>query len=80
MGKNNDLISKSELLTALIHCKGLDRQSFEALIEFLKDYPVDVNMDNIKKQICEKAICSDIEPSHIQLKDLMKILDEGGVE
>lgn len=76
----DDLISKSELLTALIHCKGLGRKSFESLIEFLENYPVDVNMEKIKEQIYEKGICSGYEEQgFIRIKDLMKILDEGGI-
>lgn len=73
----NDLISKSELLTALIHCKGLGRKSFEALIEFLEDYPIDVNMEKIKEQINEM----DIPLYETKIKNnIMDILDKGGIE
>lgn len=76
----NDLISKSELLTALIHCKGLGRKSFEALIEFLDNYPTEVNMDSIKEQIKKKtAHWVFDEDGVIRIKDLMDILDKGGV-
>ena len=76
----NDLISKSELLTNLIHCKGLGRRSFEALIEFLEDYPTDVNMDNIKEQI-KNASANYIFDRHnvVRAEDVMIILDKGGV-
>lgn len=72
----DDLISKSELLTNLIHCKGLGRQSFEALIKFLEDYPVDVNMEKIKEQINEMDI--PLYETKIK-KNIMNILDKGGV-
>ena len=76
----DDLISKSELLTSLIHCKGMGRQSFQALIEFLEDYPIDVNMDKIKEEIYNKGVCSsNEEQGFIRIKDLMDILDKGGV-
>ena len=76
----DDLISKSELLTNLIHCKGLSRLSFGALIEFLEDYPTEVNMDNIKEQIEHKtAHWVFDEDGVIRIGDLMDILDKGGV-
>lgn len=73
----NDLISKSELLTNLIHCKGLGRASFQALIDFLDDYPIDVNMDNVKEQIIDMDIPSEYE--NLIKDNLMEILDKGGV-
>lgn len=76
----DDLISKSELLTNLIHCKGLGRQSFEALINFLEGYPTEVNMDNIKEQIKHKAYHWIFdEEGVVRINDLMDILDKGGV-
>lgn len=73
----DDLISKSELLTNLIHCKGLSRLSFGALINFLEDYPIEVDMDNIKKQIIDMDIPSEYE--NLIKDNLMEILDKGGV-
>ena len=73
----DDFISKSELLTNLIHCKGLSRLSFGALIEFLEDYPIEVDMDNIKKQIIDMDIPSEYE--NLIKDNLMEILDKGGV-
>ena len=76
----NDLISKSELLTNLIHCKGLGRESFQALINFLEDYPTEVNMDNIKEQIKEESANWIFDKDNvIRVSDLMDILDNGGV-
>lgn len=76
----DDLISKRELLTNLIHCKGLGRESFQSLINFLEYYPTEVNMDNIKKQI-EKKTAHWVfdEDGVIRIGDLMDILDKGGV-
>lgn len=76
----DDLISKSELLTNLIHCKGLSRLSFGALINFLEDYPTEVNMDNIKEQIKEKSTNYIFDKNNvIRIEDLIDILDKGGV-
>lgn len=76
----DDLISKSELLTNLIHCEGLGRQSFKALIKFLEDYPTEVNIDNIKEQIKKKSSDYIFDSDNvIRIEDLMYILDEGGV-
>lgn len=74
----NDLISKSELLTNLIHCKGLGRHSFQALIDFLGDYPIDVDMDKIKEQIEETDIPSEYEK--LIKKNIIDILNKGGVK
>ena len=70
----DDLISKSELLTNLIHCKGLGRGSFQALISFLEDYQTEVNMDKIKEQIKKKtAHWVFDEEGVIRIGDLMDI-------
>lgn len=75
-----DLISKSELLTSLIHCKGMGRGSFQALISFLEDYPTEVNMDNIKEQIKKKSSDYIFDKNNvIRIEDVMNILDKGGV-
>lgn len=68
----SDLISKSKLMLALIHCKGLSLKSFEAIIEFLENYPIEVNMDKIKEQIFEKGVI-------VYVEELIDVLDKGGV-
>ena len=73
----NDLISKSEFITSLIDCKELTLGSFEIVSKFLEDYPIRVNMDNIKEQINNIDITSEYE--EFIKKDLMNILDKGGV-
>lgn len=76
----DDLISKSELLTKLIHCKELTLGSFEALEKFLENYPTEVNMGNIKEQIKNKtAHWVFDEDGVLRIRDLMDILDKGGV-
>ena len=70
----NDLISKKELLTNLIHCKGLGRGSFQALIDFLEDYPIEVDLDSIKEQI----IIMD-ELSLKSKRNVIDILNKGGI-
>jgi len=69
----DDLISKRELLTNLIHCKGLGRQAFQVLIDFLDDYPIEVNMNKIKEQIKEVSI------SRKDMITIFDILDKGGI-
>lgn len=53
-GKNresaNDLISRQALLESLIHCEGLGRKSFEAVIEVIKQQPT-AHSDN-KNEPC----------------------------
>lgn len=73
----NDLISKSEFLTSLINCKELTLGSFEVISKLLENYPTRVNMNNIKKQINNMYITSEYE--ELIKKDLMNILDKGGV-
>lgn len=47
----NDLISNSNFFISLLHCKKLTLESFEIIAEHLENYPVEVNMDIVKKQI-----------------------------
>lgn len=55
-GKNgesaNDLISRQTLLESLIHCNGLGRKSFEAVIEVIKQQPTVGSTDIKKTQPC----------------------------
>lgn len=75
----NDLISKDKFLTALIQCKRLTVRDFEIVAEFLKDYPVDVNMDNIKKDIQNMSAYTMYNLRYIRENELMEILDKGGI-
>lgn len=76
----DDLISKSELLTNLIHCNGMTLGSFQALISFLESYPTEVDMDNIKEQIKDKSANYIFDRNNvIRIEDVMNILDKGGV-
>lgn len=68
----SDLISKSKLMLALTHCKGLSLKSFESIVEFLENYPIEVNMDKIREQIFEKGVI-------VHVEELIDVLDKGGV-
>ena len=48
----NNLISKEELLEALMHCKGLGRKSLEAVLQVINDlkvYDLDMIMHNLEE-------------------------------
>lgn len=76
----DNYINKNKFLDSLIHCEGLGRKSLEALIKHLNNYPTDINMDKIKEQIYEKGVCSGSDVyGFIRIKDLMEILDKGGI-
>ena len=51
----SDLISRSALLESLIHCDGLGRKSFEAVIKTINEQPTAYDVDKVVKELESRA-------------------------